>query len=586
MTVKRPGRKMRGLKFTGSVPLAKPHGPKIGVACISPRVVGLGLVVFLAGCFGPGSYSPEMDLAKVNGEVVTARALEEAFTARHQGHAPLLAGKGAVRDFLEKVIDRQLLLQEARRIGLDHEPDIEQAMESLRALRAADRFYQDEVKSKVVVSDEAMAAAAERMEFRFQARHIVVESRAAAAEALERVQAGQDFGEVARQVSQAPTASKGGYLGILRWGQLEPDLEERLWSMKPGEISEPFETREGWNLLYATERVAVEPPPLDKVKRYIGAVLAKRQTRQRSDALFHDLAARWKTQIHEKALLEVLKASGAREPSPDVVVAEAAGERITLADLLARVDLDKVRRLRDAMGLRAMRHFLEDDIFRVLLRKEALARGYGEKPEIVREIERRKSELAVDRLLSKVVFAGLDVNDGEAEAYWKAHAEKFTEPEAVRLSIILAETEEEAKSALAEVRSGGDFARLARKLSKDRASAELGGEIGWLVKGRVDPEMERAVFSLPEGESGIARTRFGYVVFQVRSRKAERVKPFVEVREEARTLALREKSNRTLNRWLKKLREASVIEIDEEAIDRATGFYVKKLQGYGGGVEG
>ncbi len=536
------------------------------------------LAILLAGCAGLQPRSQEMVLARVNGEAITGQDLEEAFTQSHRGHGIFLAGKGAVRQFLEKVIDKRLLLQEARRIGLDQDPEIQEVLEERRGKRAAEEFYRDEVQRKVVIPEEAVLAAYERLKDRFQVRHILVESREEAERALDRIKAGEAFGEVARQVSLAPTANRGGDIGIVQWGKLDPVLEARLWSLEKGQVSEPFQTEEGWNLLYVVERVTVERPTLEESRSSLKAILTQRETRRRSEALFRHLMARWNGVIHEKALLEILRARRGEELPGTMVVAEAGGERISLNRFLPRVNLEAAQKLPPAKALKELRWLLEEDLFRILLRKEALARGYGERPEIVRELEQLRANLAVDQLLSRVILADLQVSDQEMEGYYQAHPEEFTEPEAVRMRIILVETEEEARAVMSELQVGKDFASLARKVSKDQASAGAGGEIGWIRKGQLMPELEKVAFSLKEGGVGMVRTRAGYSVIRVEERKEAQLKPLSEVREQARQKALRQKSQETLKRWVMKLREASVIQIDDEAIRRAIAAYEETLR--------
>lgn len=536
------------------------------------------LAIATAGCGTTREYSPDLALAWVNGEPLTAQDLEEAFGASHQGHGALLAGQGVVREFLEKVIDKHLLLQEARRIGLDQDPEIEQAIEQLRAKRAADEFFGDEVKNKIVISKEAIVAAHGKMSYRFQARRILVESRAEAQKVLDRVKAGEDFSEIASQVSRHPTTRKGGHLGIVRWGGLDPELEDRLWALEAGQVSEPFGTEEGWNLLYAIERVSVDPPDLEKAKPYIQAVLTRRETKERSDALFHDLAARWKVQVHEAALVKFLESRDEQTLSPDVVLADAGEEKITLAQFIHRLDMDKVRHLPDTMALRAIRHLLEDDLFRILLRKEALARGYGARPEIVRELHSIRNKLAVDLLFKRVVYAKFEVTDEELKKYYGTNPQEFTVPEAAKVSLIVVEAEEEARVVLDELRNGKDFAALARKTSKDPGSAARGGEVGWVSKGRVIPELEKVIFALTEGEVGLAKTGVGSFVIRVEERKEAQLKPFGEVKDQARQLAVQKKSQEILKKWVTQLREASAIEIDDDAISRAVASYEESFR--------
>jgi parvulin-like peptidyl-prolyl isomerase len=505
--------------------------------------------------------------------------METAFGESHQGHSAFLAGQGVVREVLEKVIDKQLLLQEARRIDLDIDPEIQRLVEKQRAARAFQQFFQDKITRQVVISQETILSAHKRMSDRFQARHILVGSREEAQKVYDRIQAGADFAQVAQEVSQADTSVKGGYMGIISWGRLDAELEDQLWPLQLGEVSQPFETTEGWNLLYVTEKRSGEPPDLHKATSQISAVLTNRERRRLSELLLRDLMGRWNARINEGALLAIVKGGESRELQPDLVLAEVGDEKITLEQIRPRVDWGKLRKLAEPVALRSFRSFIEEnDLFRILVEQEALAQGYGQRPEIEKEVEALRNRLAVDRLLSRVAFANLDVSGDEALAYWETHKEKFTEKEAVNLSVVVLESEGEAKQVLTDLQTGADFAAIARIKSKDQGSAQSGGALGWINKGSLQPDLERAAFSLKKGESGLIQSRESYIIVRIDDKKPERLKLFSEVKEQAKELALEEKSRQRLKIWLTKLREAAVIEIDEGAITRATADYEGKFR--------
>ena len=96
------------------------------------------------------------------------------------------------------------------------------------------------------------------------ARHILIKpdemtsSEAAHAELLrirERLEEGADFGEIARAVSDdTGSAARGGSLGWVNPGTMVPRFEEEMNKLKPGEISEPFQTRFGWHIVQVMAR--------------------------------------------------------------------------------------------------------------------------------------------------------------------------------------------------------------------------------------------------------------------------------------------------------------------------------------------
>src|SRR5690606_21164344 len=85
-------------------------------------------------------------------------------------------------------------------------------------------------------------------------RHILIEgsddsARASAEEALQRVQAGEDFATVAREMSDdVASAEEGGSLGAIQRVMLEGEFEERLFSMSEGEVRGPVRTDFGFHV--------------------------------------------------------------------------------------------------------------------------------------------------------------------------------------------------------------------------------------------------------------------------------------------------------------------------------------------------
>lgn len=97
--------------------------------------------------------------------------------------------------------------------------------------------------------------------------------------------------------------------------------------------------------------------------------------------------------------------------------------------------------------------------------------------------------------------------------------EKFIEP-----------AKNAAESALAQVKSGKDFATVAKEVSQD-SSAASGGDLGFMKPGQTVPEFDKALFSMKRGEiSGLIKTEFGYHIIKVEEIKKDRTGKVVEVR--------------------------------------------------------
>ncbi|MBZ5601570.1 MAG: peptidyl-prolyl cis-trans isomerase, partial [Acidobacteriia bacterium] len=140
------------------------------------------------------------------------------------------------------------------------------------------------------------------------------------------------------------------------------------------------------------------------------------------------------------------------------------------------------------------------------------------------------------------VEKSINVTDAQLRAAYAANMDNFRNPERVHARHILIKTVDKsdaekkqllakAQDTLKQVKGGGNFAEIAKKSSEDTGSAEKGGDLGWVVRGQMLPEFEKAVFSLKPGEIGdLVTTSVGYHIVQVLEREPARVKPFDEVK--------------------------------------------------------
>jgi len=129
----------------------------------------------------------------------------------------------------------------------------------------------------------------------------------------------------------------------------------------------------------------------------------------------------------------------------------------------------------------------------------------------------------------------------------------------VRVSHILVSKESDAKDILAKLNKGGDFAALAKQYSQDPGSAVKGGELGYFTTGQMVEPFEKAAFSLKVGEtSGIVKTNFGYHIIRVVD---FRLRKFPGKEADVQTMALREKQEKTFQKWFMSLRQHAKVEV-------------------------
>jgi peptidyl-prolyl cis-trans isomerase D len=147
----------------------------------------------------------------------------------------------------------------------------------------------------------------------------------------------------------------------------------------------------------------------------------------------------------------------------------------------------------------------------------------------------------------------IHVTPAELRQYYDSHADEFRVAEEVKVRHILIKipapgadgkvdpkaleaARAKAQDLLSKLKAGGNFADLAGKFSEDPGSAQAGGELGWLGRGRAGDEFDNAAFSLPAGQmSSVIQSPVGFQIIQVEDKHPARLKSLDEVKGEVET---------------------------------------------------
>ncbi|TRO92013.1 peptidylprolyl isomerase, partial [Glycocaulis profundi] len=161
---------------------------------------------------------------------------------------------------------------------------------------------------------------------------------------------------------------------------------------------------------------------------------------------------------------------------------------------------------------------LDELIEQRLLALEARRRGLHEDVEA-----RRRLAAAEERILGNILVetaVSRAVTEEAVERVYSRQRELVPALEEARARHILTATQNEIDEVARLLAEGQDFAALARRVSRDPASRADGGDLGWMSRDAVLPELSRAVFSTPPGEvSSPFRSEYGWHVVKVEQRR-------------------------------------------------------------------
>jgi parvulin-like peptidyl-prolyl isomerase len=118
----------------------------------------------------------------------------------------------------------------------------------------------------------------------------VAEARVKAEQARQRALAGEDFAELARELSEGPSAPNGGDIGFIAKGQTAPTFTAAAFALQPGGISPVVRTEFGFHVIKVEEKRPAGRLPLDEVFDHVRSLLIQKKTGQNVGKLVESLA--------------------------------------------------------------------------------------------------------------------------------------------------------------------------------------------------------------------------------------------------------------------------------------------------------
>lgn len=425
-----------------------------------------GLLVFLGAC-GLGGDGGEV-LVEVIGKPILARELEE-FEHNLPGHLrSKKAGLEAHREHLQSLVDRQLMLAEAKKRELDRLPGLEEVLAEMMTQRLIERQVAALIEARIRIEEEELKAAYEQYNLGWQVwpAHILSATEEEAREVIRLLKEGADFSELARQRSLADDAEKGGNLGgFFDPGDAVPALREATFHLQPGEISEPIRTRDGYEVIKILEKRRL---PYEQVRGTILLQMRQRKWVAQQAQVVSEFKERWKVRYHPERIPVALRAlqgeSLSEEEAMAPLISYEGGQLGVGAFVHAVKKHKKEKALADSLTLV---RFAEQEILPdTLMVLAARAEGLDREPEMLAWKERKRAELLVSQLRIDEVVRKVEVSEAEVRQYYQEHLEDYAYlPGPIDLTEVIVETREQAEEILKAARAGERLEVLAAKYS-------------------------------------------------------------------------------------------------------------------------
>lgn len=244
-------------------------------------------------------------IAKVNGKPITDSDVKTALSGFSPGQqASVLNDQNSRRQILDNLIDRELLLQEAKKSKLEETEEFKKAVREFSEQFLSNKVLERNLSSKLSEAAAKRYYEAHKRKFstdRVHVQHILVNSEAQARDVLKKAGAkGTDFQKLAETISKDPSAKNNrGDLGfITRNSPFVDEFKEAAFTGSEGTLVGPVKTLYGYHVIKVIDKKIGRPLNYDEVE-----LMVKNELRQELIRNYvTNLKRQAKIQVDSKAL--------------------------------------------------------------------------------------------------------------------------------------------------------------------------------------------------------------------------------------------------------------------------------------------
>ncbi len=188
-------------------------------------------------------------IAIIGNEKITFPELRESLwlNPQYSRRAPL---KTVWENQLNYLIRQRRYYLAAKQVGLDGDSLIRPKLKYIRDQEVLKSYLEKKFFRKIRVDDSELQQGLARYEKVIRVQHLYFRDKEQAEKAEVALANGESFEQMARRIYRDPELqNSGGEVGYVTFGDLDPGIEEAIYSLKKGEISPPVASRYGYHIL-------------------------------------------------------------------------------------------------------------------------------------------------------------------------------------------------------------------------------------------------------------------------------------------------------------------------------------------------
>lgn len=546
---------------------------------MSPKLIKASILAMLIFFFLPiFSHSQPKDdpiLATVGDHKITLSEFSERYSSYlfSTGIKDNIVVRNAI---LDNMINEILLYYYDNKESIRKDPHYLKELEENRVRLILAYLKDQEVYSKITVTEQEVREAFSRVNEKIAARHLFAKTEEEANNLYELVKIGVDFNVLAKQVfTDSVLQNNGGYLGYFTWGDMDPAFEDAAYSMKVGEISPPVKTAYGYSIIKLEDRLTnplLTESEFQRKKSHLEDVVKMRKKEPSEieyiNRIFDETKLTFNDEILGKILVNLSSKKNTELANIGAHSQECAkyNDRVySQAEIEQKISELSFNYRNKINSLEYLQAAIEGLLLQDTLYNLAISKGYDTTKAVLDKIEKYKTGIFL-KFKKEEIISNAQLPDSVVFKYYKDNISSFsTEPE-LNLQEILVDNEELADSIIKLINKGSDFGELARKYSMRKWSAENSGIMGYAPLSKFG-NYKNLFWNTQVGEVlGPIKIENIFGIFKLLGKEESKPLDFNEVKAEVVKASQLENQTEILREYLTKIRSKVNISIAKDLL--------------------
>jgi parvulin-like peptidyl-prolyl isomerase len=509
-------------------------------------------------------------VATINGEPLTLDEFNRELTSLHQGRVgDKKPGRQDRLELLRRLINTRLIVQEAKRIGLDELREIQMMVDAFSKVTLREELMKRQVKD-IKVDDKEVENFYKESVKEWKVSSLMFEKEEVAKKMVEEVKAGKNFDDLSKQFIAEGAAKRGEEGQYVKVKEINPQIAKVASQMEVGSVSPVIPIKLGFVVLRLEDvRYPEDPEALNQARQE-----ALKQKKVEVLKSYNAALIKKYVKMHQKVLDRIdyeSEAPGFEALLKDKrVVAEIKGENpITVGELTQHVKQQLYHGVQSAVEAKRLNSrkapAFEEMLYKRVFRKEALRLGLDKTESYKNKVKEYENFLLFGAFVRKAIVPDIKLKEEEIKSYYNEHKGEYTFPEMVKMNSLVFAKRQDAEIAIEKLRKGTELQWLSANTEGqvDRNTPGILTFDGKLLSTKDLPEGLRKVISgVRAGDTRLYASPEGYFyVLFVQEVLSSRPQSYEEVREIVSRKLFDDKVRNAIEDYADKLRAASDVKI-------------------------